>query len=58
MRRLRMERKLTLGKLSEIAGVPESKIDHYELGKNELPLDHMFKIACALDVEIEGYSPA
>ena len=43
---------MPLSKLARIAGVPESRIDHYDLGKNEIPLDHVLKIACALKVDV------
>ena len=49
---LRTRRKMPLLKLAHKVGVPLEKIDHYELGKNEIPLDHALKIACALGVDI------
>ena len=52
--RLRTRQKMPLHKLAKIAGVPELKLDHYELGKNEIPFDHALRIACALDVPIDA----
>jgi len=49
---LRSERKLTLRKLAKITGICEGLLDHYELGKNEIALDEMLKIACALRVPV------
>lgn len=48
----RCERRLTLCKLSRLTGIPERLLDHYELGKNEIALDEMLKIACALHVPV------
>lgn len=46
----RCEQRLTLRKLSRLTGIAEDLLDHYELGKNEIALDEMLKIACALCV--------
>jgi transcriptional regulator with XRE-family HTH domain len=51
--RLRADRKLTLSHLSSLTGVPVLLLDHYELGKNEIRLDEMLKIACAMKVRFE-----
>lgn len=51
--RLRAERKLTLSHLSSLTGVSVLLLDHYELGKNEIRLDEMLKIACAMKVRFE-----
>ncbi len=50
--RLRAGQKLSLYKLSQLSGVPELLLDHYELGKNEIRLDELLKIACALEVGV------
>jgi transcriptional regulator with XRE-family HTH domain len=50
--RMRVERKLPLQKLSRACGVAEERIDRYELGKNEIGLDDLLKIACVLDVRV------
>jgi DNA-binding Xre family transcriptional regulator len=50
--RLRAHRKMPLGVLSAKSEIPRDKLDHYELGKGEITLDHMLKIACLLDVEV------
>lgn len=44
----RCEQRLTLRKLSRLTGISECLLDQYELGKNEIALDEMLKIACAL----------
>ena len=44
--------KLTLRKLAKLTGISEPLLDHYELGKNEIALDEMLKIACALGVPV------
>ena len=38
--------------MAKLTGVSELLLDHYELGKNEIALDEMLKIACALGVPI------
>lgn len=48
----RSERKLTLCKLAKLTGISEGLLDHYELGKNEIALDEMLKIACALRMPV------
>jgi len=48
----RSKQKLPLRKLAKLTGVSELLLDHYELGKNEIALDEMLKIACALGVPI------
>lgn len=48
----RCERRLTLRKLSRLTGIPERLLDHYELGKNEIALNEMLKVACALRVSM------
>ena len=49
---LRMERGFTLKKLSRHTNINPLKIDQYEMGKNEITLDKLFKIADALGVDI------
>ena len=48
----RCDQRLTLRKLSRLTGISEVLLDHYELGKNEIALDEMLKIACALGVPV------
>jgi hypothetical protein len=48
----RSKQKLTLRKLAKLTGLSELLLDHYELGKNEIALDEMLKIACALGVPV------
>ena len=45
----RVERKVLLHELAAESGVPAEMLDRYELGKNEIRLDELFRIACALD---------
>lgn len=49
--RSRAKHKWPLSKLSRTSGIPESLLDHYEIGKCEIRLDEMLKIACALDIK-------
>lgn len=48
---LRLQRRMPLRTLARLSGVPEHRLDHYELGKNEIRLDELLRIACALDAE-------
>ncbi|MBY0407202.1 MAG: helix-turn-helix domain-containing protein [Rickettsiales bacterium] len=54
IRRLRARERMTLSSLSRRCGVPEHRLDQYELGKNAIALDDMLKIACVFGVETEG----
>lgn len=38
-------------KLARLSGPPVRLLDHYELGKNEIGLVELLKIACATEVE-------
>ena len=49
---LRVQKKLTLTKLARATGISEHLLDHYELGKNDINLMVLLKIACALEVEV------
>ena len=46
----RVERQLSLQKLSRLTGVPEAMLDQYELGKGKILVEHMLRIASALEV--------
>ena len=50
----RVERKLVLRKLATASGVSEDLIDRYELGKNEIRLDELLRIACVLGVRVSA----
>jgi len=50
--RLRRGKKLTLKKLARETAIFEELLDQYELGKNELRLRELIKIACILEVEV------
>lgn len=50
----RVKRKIVLAKLAEISGVREDLIDRYELGKNEIRLDELLRIACAPDLRADA----
>jgi transcriptional regulator with XRE-family HTH domain len=48
----RSQQKLPLKKLARLTGISEPLLDQYELGKNEIRLDALLKIACALRVPV------
>ncbi len=52
IRRLRSERRMTLERLERLSGVRHWRIDQYELGKHEIRLKDMLKLACAFKVEV------
>lgn len=49
---LRVRRKIPLWKLSRLTGVSERMLDQYELGKHDIRLEAVLRIACALDVPV------
>ena len=46
---LRLQRGLPLHKLARITALDDRRIDLYEIGKDEINLNDLFKIACALN---------
>ena len=48
----RLRQKMPLRKLARLSCVPEPRLDQFELGKNQIHLDELFKIACALRIGI------
>jgi transcriptional regulator with XRE-family HTH domain len=50
--RYRHQQHLPLSKLAEMTGIREIMLDRFELGKYQIRLDDMLKIACALDVPV------
>jgi len=51
MRRIRIERNLTLKEVAKIIGISYQQIQKYELGDNELSITAMKKIAAALEID-------
>lgn len=45
---LRLERRLTLSKLARLSGLNSETIDRLEMGKNEVNLEHLVRLAAAL----------
>jgi len=45
-------RRLPLRKLACLTSINESRLDQFELGKNEIRMDELLKIACALGIQI------
>ncbi len=54
---VRMSKKMTLRKLSELSGISMNLLDFYEMGKFEIRLNELYRISCALDVELEKLFP-
>jgi transcriptional regulator with XRE-family HTH domain len=48
----RTKQRMTLRYLSKKSGVPEFLLDQYELGKNQIGLGDLLKIACVLKVRL------
>lgn len=46
----RLKQQMPLKKLARLSGVPEGKLDQYELGKNEITLEEILKVACAVNI--------
>jgi hypothetical protein len=53
IQRLRVQHRLPVCTLARLTGVPEHLIDRYELGRNVISLNELFRIACALGVGVE-----
>jgi transcriptional regulator with XRE-family HTH domain len=49
----RSQQKLPLRKLARLTSINESRLDQFELGKNEIRMDELLKISCALEVEVQ-----
>lgn len=49
---LRVQKRETLHHLSLISRISSDKIDQYELGKNEIGIEALVNLACALDIEV------
>jgi transcriptional regulator with XRE-family HTH domain len=41
---------MTIHSLSSESGIPKESIERYEIGKNDIQLHELLKIACALGV--------
>jgi transcriptional regulator with XRE-family HTH domain len=52
LRNLRMKRKLSLRKLAKLSEMPEFLLDHYEVGKGNMSLVELLKIASAMKCTI------
>jgi transcriptional regulator with XRE-family HTH domain len=50
----RLKQKMTLRTLSKKSDVPEYLIDQYELGKNQIGLEQLLRIACVLGIKAES----
>lgn len=49
---LRLERGVTLHRLSLLTGISIELLDQFEMGKNEIALRELLKISCVLGVEV------
>ena len=49
----RRENRLTLNRLSILTDIPETLLDHYEVGKSDISIHHLLRIACIFGVEIK-----
>ena len=54
IRHYRTVQKFTLKKLSDLSGLPTNLIDNYELGKGELRLHALIKIAMAMQIDVRN----
>ncbi len=45
----RVKQKMPLRKLARLTGIPEALLDQFELGKDDIRLEGLVKIACALN---------
>ncbi len=49
----RLRYHMTLEKLARLADVPLWQLDQYEIGKNEIKLDELLRIACVFSLGVE-----
>ena len=54
IQRRRVQQKIPLRKLSRLTHIHESKLDQFELGKNEIKMDELLKIACVFGIGIQA----
>ncbi len=50
----RVQHRITLQKLAHHTQLPVDLLDRYELGKGEITLEALFRIACALDITLSA----
>ena len=55
IRRHRVRHAWTLEQLSERCSLPADMLDRYEMGRGEIDLNALFRIACALDVPLAAF---
>ena len=48
----RFKHKMPLPKLARLAGVPQDRLDHFEMGKGAIGTEELLRIACALRVNV------
>jgi transcriptional regulator with XRE-family HTH domain len=52
IQRQRVKKRIPLKKLAQLSGVSEYLLDQYELGKNDLHLNELFRISCVLGISM------
>jgi len=50
--RLRARQELPLGKLAQLTGISRDLLEYYEIGKGDIQLHEMLKLACFFQVEM------
>jgi hypothetical protein len=48
----RLEKRMPLSKLSRLTGIPEWKLDFFELGKGEIGLEDIAKVGWVLEINL------
>jgi transcriptional regulator with XRE-family HTH domain len=51
--RLRAKQELPLGKLSQLTDISRDLLEYYEIGKGDIQLRELLKIACFFGVEVQ-----
>lgn len=52
--RRRMHQEYPLTRLAETTGLSERLLDRYEMGKDDINLHHLLRIACALRTDLKN----
>lgn len=53
IREYRTKQKLTIFQLARLTDIPPASLDHYELGRNEINLNELFKLSCVFEVDVK-----
>jgi len=53
--RLRGEKRWSFKRLSLLTGISEQLLDQYEIGKRDINIEHLLRIACVFGVKMKEF---